>query len=359
MNAVFAPTKGNGMELDFNTTPLIFNPDGDDTLGARSIIGGSTTNIVNLNNVKYPWAVEHWREMTGNFWLPEKHDLNPDKLQFPDLAKEDAFAQTRTISFLQFLDSVQITNLPNIFNWITSPEVKNLGTVQVFQEAVHTQTYQYILESIFPVSERQNIYYFWREDKLLLERNKHIAQIYQDFQDKPNFFNFYRSLIANLILESIYFYNGFTFFYNMEYRNLQMGSAGLIRLINVDEHIHTKMFANIIKTVHQEIKIDFDWKSLVLEMVDQSIESEITTADILYSDKIVGMSQKTTRDYTRHLGDNTLGLIGMSPVYNTKNPYEYLTSKFGENQSGQRGNFFETNVGEYSMASALTGWDEI
>ena len=35
---------------------LLFNPEGNDELTGRKIIGGETTNIFNLNNVKYTWA---------------------------------------------------------------------------------------------------------------------------------------------------------------------------------------------------------------------------------------------------------------------------------------------------------------
>ena len=34
---------------------LLFNPEGNDELTGRKIIGGETTNIFNLNNVKYTW----------------------------------------------------------------------------------------------------------------------------------------------------------------------------------------------------------------------------------------------------------------------------------------------------------------
>ena len=34
----------------------LFNPEGDDTLNARKIIKGNSTNLFNLNNVRYQWA---------------------------------------------------------------------------------------------------------------------------------------------------------------------------------------------------------------------------------------------------------------------------------------------------------------
>jgi len=36
----------------------LFNPNGDDSLKGRKLICGNTTNLFNLNNVKYSWAKE-------------------------------------------------------------------------------------------------------------------------------------------------------------------------------------------------------------------------------------------------------------------------------------------------------------
>ena len=53
----------------------LFNPEGDDTLNARRIIKGNSTNLFNLNNVRYQWANQLYRTMMANFWIPEKVDL--------------------------------------------------------------------------------------------------------------------------------------------------------------------------------------------------------------------------------------------------------------------------------------------
>jgi ribonucleoside-diphosphate reductase beta chain len=49
--------------------------------------------------------------------------------------------------------------------------------------------------------ERKEIYYFWRTDTVLLERNQYIGQIYQDFIDDGSEKNFFRAVVANFLLE--------------------------------------------------------------------------------------------------------------------------------------------------------------
>lgn len=181
----------------------LFNVDGDDTLINRRMIKGNVTNLFNLNNVKYQWANKLYRLMMENFWIPEKVSLFDDKRAYNELTPAEQNAYDGILSFLVFLDSIQTNNLPNISDYITAPEVNLILAIQTYQEAVHSQSYAYIIESIIPAEKRACIYDRWRDDKVLLERNKYIAEIYQDFVDERNDKNFARVLMANYLLEEI------------------------------------------------------------------------------------------------------------------------------------------------------------
>ncbi len=185
----------------------LFNPNGNDEVEVRTIIKGSTTGLFNLNDVKYPWAKSLYQVMIGNFWIPEKvSGLKDDARMFhADLTPEEQRAYKGILSFLIFLDSIQTVNLPHFSDFITSPEVNLILSIQAYQEAIHSQSYATILESIVESKERKEIYYFFRSDAILLERNKYIGGIYQDFIDTPSDHNFFRGVVANFLLEGLYF----------------------------------------------------------------------------------------------------------------------------------------------------------
>lgn len=170
----------------------LFNVSGNDDITNRRMVGGNVTNLFNLNNVKYQWANKLYRLMMENFWIPEKVSLFDDKRAYDELTPAEQKAYDGILSFLVFLDSIQTNNLPNISDYITAPEVNLILAIQTYQEAVHSQSYAYIIESIIPAAKREEIYNKWREDKVLLERNKYIAEIYQDFIDNRNDKNFAR-----------------------------------------------------------------------------------------------------------------------------------------------------------------------
>ena len=225
----------------------IFNPDGNDDPSARGILKGSVTNIFNLNNIKYTWAPKLYRTMMANFWIPENVDLTQDSQDYKLLTDQEREAYDEILSFLTFLDSVQTTNIPNIAAYIKAPEININLSIHSYQEAIHSQSYGYIIESIIPPEKREKIYYIWREDDVLFERNKYIASLYQKFLEEPTLENYGEALIGNYLLESLYFYNGFMFFYNLASRSLMQGTADIIRYINRDELTHVLLFNNLLK----------------------------------------------------------------------------------------------------------------
>lgn len=289
--------------------------------------------------------------MLNNFWIPEKISLVDDKVTIKELTKAELEGFKNTLSFLIALDSMQVNNLPSLAEYITAPEVNGLFTIQAFQELIHSQSYQYLLQELFPNTEREEIYNYWRHNPLLLKRNKFIAGQYQKFSEEKSIENFKIAIAADFALESIYFYNGFQFFYQLAARNKVANVAKMIKYIENDEVTHVSMFANIIREV-----FDMDNESdrkILLDNITQAAEQEIEWGKEIYGDRILGISTDSTEGYIKYLANQRTKLLGLGVVYKgfTKNPYEYLNTE-------KRENFFETKVTEYSRSEAVAGWDD-
>ncbi|MBW6508614.1 MAG: ribonucleotide-diphosphate reductase subunit beta [Desulfuromonadales bacterium] len=339
----------------------LFNPTGDDSLETRRIIGGNSTNIFNLNNVRYQWANRMYRNMMANFWIPEKTDLSSDLEPYKHLTVEERQAYDGILSFLIFLDSIQTNNLSNINDFITAPEINLLLAIQQYQEAIHSQSYQYTVESIIPADRRNSIYDKWRSDKVLFERNKYIAQIYQDFIDEPTQEHFYRAIIANYLLEGLYFYNGFNFFYNLASRHLMLGTSEIIRYINRDELTHCVLFELIVREI-RELEPEFFPAAEVETMFRTAVEQEIGWTRHIIGDGILGISEETTELYTKWLANERWTKLGFSgTLYEgyDKNPYLHLEKLADtEGEGSVKSNFFESTVSAYNQSSVLDGWDD-
>lgn len=338
---------------------LMFNPKGNDDVEVRTIIKGATTGLFNLNATKYPWAKSLYQVMIGNFWVPEKvSGLKDDARMFhTDLSPEEQKAYKGILSFLIFLDSIQTVNLPHFSEYITSPEVNLILSIQAYQEAIHSQSYATILESVVESKERDEIYYFWRTDKVLLERNKYIGQIYEDFVNDPSDEKFFRGIVANFLLESVYFYNGFAFFDTLVDRMKMLATGRMIAYIRRDELTHITIFANIIREIRKEFPDIYDEK-LIREMMGVAVEQEIEWSKHILGDRIPGINGETTEGYTKWLANNRLAMLNIGPLYPeaVTNPYKHLDRL--QDTNSDKSNFFETTVVNYTQSTSMNGsWD--
>jgi ribonucleoside-diphosphate reductase beta chain len=338
---------------------LLFNPAGDDSVERRTIIKGSTTGLFNLNATKYPWAKSLYQVMVGNFWLPEKvSGLKDDARAFDsDLSPEERAAYKGILSFLIFLDSLQTVNLPHLSDYVTSPEVNLLLSIQAYQEAIHSQSYATILEAVVDSQEREEIYYFWRSDETLRKRNQYIGSIYQEFVDTPSDATFFRATVANFLLESIYFYNGFAFFDTLVDRMKMLATGRMIAYIRRDELTHITLFASIIKEIKKEFP-DIYNEDIIREMMTEAVNQEIEWSGHILGDRIPGLNEKSTKDYTEWLANKRLAMLGIAPLYDgaIENPYKHLDRL--QDVNADKGNFFETTVVNYTQSSSMNGsWD--
>jgi ribonucleoside-diphosphate reductase beta chain len=337
----------------------MFNPLGNDDVSVRSIIKGSTTGLFNLNAVKYPWAKSLYQVMVGNFWLPEKvSGLKDDARDFAStLSTDEQRAYKGILSFLIFLDSIQTVNLPHFSDYITSPEVNLLLSIQAYQEAIHSQSYATILESVVSAEDRDEIYYFWRENPILLERNQYIGQIYQDFIDTPTDANFFRGIVANFLLEWLYFYNGFAFFDTLVDTMKMPATGRMIAYIRRDELTHVTIFSNILREIKREFPEIYD-QDVIIEMAKTAVEQEISWSSFILGNKIPGINGESTEDYTKWLANQRLNMLGIAPIFPEaiSNPYKHLDRL--QDPNADKGNFFETTVINYTQSSNMAGsWD--
>ncbi|MDF2844569.1 MAG: ribonucleoside-diphosphate reductase, beta subunit [Herbinix sp.] len=331
----------------------IFNEQG--IRGTESMINGNTTNLREWNRIKYTWANTFYRTMLNNFWIPEEISLNEDIKQFPLLTDGERNAFDKIISFLNFLDSVQTENLPNLSRYITSAEISSLLNIQAFQEEIHAQSYSYILDTVTNPVTRDKIYDEWREDKKLLKRNQYIANIYQTFNEEPTQDNFIRVVVANYILEGIYFYSGFSFFYTLARQGKMTATSTIFKYINRDEVTHLVLFQNIIKELRSENPDLFSAKVVeeIREMMRVGVEHEISWGQYVTNNEILGINDVLIERYIKYLSNQRLKSIGIEELYPeiTENPMAWIDGFSNINQT--KTDFFEAKVTNYTKAAAF------
>jgi ribonucleoside-diphosphate reductase beta chain len=297
--------------------------------------------------------------MLNNFWISEEVPLAADAKQFANLSPAERRAFDKIVSFLTFLDSIQGENLPNVQQYITSPETCSLLNWHAAQEELHAQSYSYILESVCSPETREKVYDEWRNDEHLMERNKFIADLYQRFVDDPSDDNLIRTCMANFLLEGIYFYSGFTFFYCLARQGKMTGTASIIKLIQRDENTHLALFTHIMNEIRRENPELFT-KELIedlRQMAYTAVEHEIKWGTYVTNNEILGVNNDILSKYIKFLGNKRMKALGLEELYPeiTDNPMAWVDNF--SNMNGTKTDFFEQRVVNYTKASGLNFGD--
>jgi ribonucleoside-diphosphate reductase subunit beta len=335
----------------------LFNENGDIELGKRRMINGNTTNLNDFNNMKYTWVSDWYRQAMNNFWIPEEINLSQDIKDYKNLSVEEKTAYDKILSFLVFLDSLQTANLPNIGEYITANEVNLCLTIQAYQEAIHSQSYGYILDTICSPEERTKILYQWKDDPLLLARNKFIGDQYNDFYNNRTKYNLVKTAIANYILEGIYFYSGFMFFYSLGRIGKMPGTMQEIRYINRDENTHLWLFRSIILELKKEEPDIFTKENIYYfrDMIKQGAEEEIKWARYAIGDSIKGLTMNMVEDYIKYIGNLRCKGLGFEPIYEGYEE-EVESMKWVKEYSDPNSiktDFFEAKVSAYAKSTVI------
>ena len=330
----------------------IYNPNSTEDVNNRKIFGGDPTGIFELNNIKYQWAYNLWEVMLNNTWFPKEVDMTRDVNDYKQLTDAEKDAYDKALSQLIFMDSLQTNNLiDNINPYVTSPEVNLILVRQSFEEALHSQSYAVMVDTISTNSAE--IYDLWRRDMMLKQKNDAIASVYEELARNPSEHNFLKACFANQILEGIYFYSGFTYLYTLARAGKMLGSAQMIRFIQRDEVTHLALFKNLINTLRKERADLFtpQLKDEVIAMYRQAVQLESDWGKYITQGQILGLTDSIVEQYIQYLADDRLSSVGFEKLYNVTNPIKWVDdfSKFND----QKTNFFESTVTNYSKGSLV------
>ena len=335
----------------------LFNPGGDTEVRLRRMIGGNTTNLNDFNNMRYAWVSGWYRQAMNNFWIPEEINLSQDVKDYPNLSAPERRAYNKILSFLVFLDSIQTANLPCIGEYVTANEVNLCLSIQTFQECVHSQSYSYMLDTICSPTQRDDILYQWKTDEHLLRRNTFIGDLYNEFQKKKDAFTLLKVMMANYILEGVYFYSGFMFFYNLARNGKMPGSAQEIRYINRDENTHLWLFRNIILELQKENPELFTPENIeVLRgMLEEGVRQEVAWGHYVIGDDIPGLTKGMVTDYIKYLGNLRWAGLGYGTLYEgyDSEPENMAWVSQYSNANMVKTDFFEAKSTAYAKSLSL------
>jgi ribonucleoside-diphosphate reductase beta chain len=109
-------------------------------------------DVNQLLPLKYKWAWEKYLAGCNNHWMPTEVSMQADIALWKSrdgLTEDERRAIKRNLGFFAASESLVANNIVlAIYRHLTNPECRQYLLRQAFEEAVHTHTFQYIVESL-------------------------------------------------------------------------------------------------------------------------------------------------------------------------------------------------------------------
>lgn len=328
---------------------------------STGLFGGKSSGILNWNDIAYPHWYKMYKRLVGNYWQADEVNMGSDVKQFPTLSEAEQDAYLKIIGLLSTLDGPQTRIALLISLYATDPSVQSIMAVIAQQEAVHNESYSYVLSSVVSLDEQNKSFNFGRKDPVLLKRNARIMEHYNNFAKEPTIENILKTMVYTALLEGLFFYSGFAFFYNLARSNKMVGTSTMISYINRDELEHGRFISELFRaTLAENPELNnpefIEW---VYDQFRTSVELETEWSEYVLKD-IKGIDLEEMAGYVKYRANKMLRMMGLSEIYPeyVNNPMKWIRA-YVDNFDGTKTDFFEQKSRQYTKTSDLNGFDDL
>ncbi len=316
---------------------------------------------------KYKWAWDKYIAACANHWTPYEINMAADIALWKSphgLSEDERMIIKRNLGFFATADSLVANNLVlAVYSHITNPECRQYLLRQAFEEAVHTESYQHIIQSLG--LDEAEVFNMYRELPAVARKAAWALPFTQSLGD-PHFHTgtpeadqrLLRDLIAfYVVFEGIFFYVGFTQILSMGRRNKMTGTSEQFQYILRDESMHMNFGIDVINQIKLENPHLWNepFKQEIIQLIKGGVDLEYQYAKDTMPNGILGMKAETFKEYLHFIANRRLAQIGLAEQYpGAQNPFPWMSEMMDLKKEK---NFFETRVTEYQTGGALN-WDD-
>ena len=328
---------------------------------STGIINGKTSGLLNWNDIAYPQMYDLYQTLLSNFWKAQEINMQDDIKQWDSLSETEKDVFLRINTQLASLDSLQTPTMSQVMDYVTDSSFKAIFAVISQQEAVHNESYSYILSSLVPLQEQNQRFNEAKDDPIVQKRNKLILDAYEQFRNDPTPIHLFKLAVNSINLEGIYFYAGFAFFYNLARHQRMLKTSTMISYIQRDEMQHAyfiSQFIRILLTENPELNteenIDYIYRT-----IGEAVELEKEWSRFILKD-IEGIDLPEFENYVEYLANKRFRQLGLKNLYPERdNPMPWIHVFSDEMINETKSDFFEQKSRTYTKVTQSNGFDEL
>lgn len=328
---------------------------------STGIINGKSSGLLNWNDIAYPQMYDLYQTLLSNFWKAQEINMQDDIKQWDQLTETEKDVFLRINTQLASLDSLQTPTMSHVMDYVTDSSFKAIFAVISQQEAVHNESYSYILSSLVPLREQNERFDQAKDDPIVRKRNQLILDSYDAFREQPTPQRLFELAINSINLEGIYFYAGFAFFYHLARQQKMLKTSTMISYIQRDEMQHAyfiSQFIRILLTENPDLNTEKNIQ-YAYQTIDKAVQNEKEWANYILKD-IEGIDLDEFHGYVEYLANKRLRQIGLNNYYQEReNPMAWIHVFSDEMLNETKSDFFEQKSRTYTKVSSSNGFDEL
>lgn len=328
---------------------------------ATKLFGGKSSGILNWNDIKYPHFYKLRETLRAQFWIANEVAMGEDIQQFPKLSPKEQDTFLKIIGLLATLDAPQTDLASKIADFTTDPSVMSIMATIADQESEHNHSYAYVLSSVTDLQNQIRAFELGRTDPVLLKRNERIVEIYNEFAENPTIETVLKAMVYTSLLEGMYFYSAFAFFYALANNNKMLGTAKMISFINKDELQHARFISELFRATLAE-NPEYNTPEFTQWVYDEyryNVEMETEWAQYVL-EGVEGIYLPDMLGYIKYRANKVLRQMGLEEIYpdHTENQMKWINA-WVDNFDSTKGDFFETAIIDYTKTGEANGFDDL
>ena len=287
---------------------------------------GEDLSLQRYDQIKYQKFYDLYDQQLNFFWRPQEVSLVKDISDYKSLSDEERFVFDNNLKFQTMTDSMLSRSIHELMKYVTNPELEICMNTWSFFETIHSNSYTYILNNVYPDSTK--FFNSVLEDPEIVKRATAISGKYDQLlsggTDERQ--RLYDAVLATQITEGLIFYVSFACSFYFGYRGKMEGNSKIIKFISRDENLHVAITQNIMKNWMNNPDEGFQDivkknEDKVYAAYEMAVNAEKDWADYLFSKgNLVGLTSESLKHYVEWLANNRLSSLGYKKIYpNAKN----------------------------------------
>lgn len=216
-------------------------------------------------------------------------------------------------------------------------EAEHFYSHQTFMERIHSEVYSKLLTTYVRNPERRAMLTNSLKTIPSIKRKGEWAARYADV----NTASFAERLIAFIIFEGVFFSGSFCAIFYFKNKGILDGLCLSNDFISKDEALHCRfaclLYSHVIEKLPEE---------KIHDMFSQAVDIEAEFVCEALKVPLIGINSDSMMQYIKYIADYWLKYLGYSPLFKTKNPFNWMHSISMDSKT----NFFEKRVTDYAIA---------